>query len=120
MAMLSIHAGYDIAYLTDAVGQGADYYLSAAGPGGEPPGFWAGKGAQALGLAGEVDERVMRALYHHDVGPGGTALETPGGRRSYERQRETLDERIEATVAAKVAEIGAFPTEREIREVRLM
>ena len=121
MSMLSLHAGYDIAYLTDAVGQGgAEYYLSAAGPGGEPPGFWAGKGAAGLGLAGEVDARVMRALYHHDVAPDGTPLETPGGRRGYERQRETLDDRIEAEVAAKVADLGAFPTEREIREIRLM
>jgi hypothetical protein len=37
VAMLSIHAGYDIAYLTDAVGTGGvDYYLSAAEQGGEP------------------------------------------------------------------------------------
>jgi conjugative relaxase-like TrwC/TraI family protein len=121
MTMLSLHAGYDIAYLTDAVGQGgAEYYLSAAGPGGEPPGFWAGQGARTLGLAGEVDASVMRALYHHDVAPDGTRLETPGARRGYERQRETLDERIEATVAAKVAELGAWPTEREVREIRLM
>jgi conjugative relaxase-like TrwC/TraI family protein len=121
MSMLSLHAGYDIAYLTDAVGSGgAEYYLSAAGPGGEPPGFWAGKAAAALGLAGEVDARIMRALYHHDVGPDGSPLETPGARASYERQRETLDDRIEAEVAAKVAAIGAFPTEREIREIQLM
>jgi conjugative relaxase-like TrwC/TraI family protein len=121
VTMLSLHAGYDISYLTDAVGQGgAEYYLSGAGPGGEPPGFWAGSGAQALGLAGEVDARVMRALYHHDVTPDGTRLETPGRRPGYERQRETLDERIEATVAAKVAELGAWPTEREVREIRLM
>jgi conjugative relaxase-like TrwC/TraI family protein len=119
--MLSLHAGYDISYLTDAVGQGgAEYYLSAAGPGGEPPGFWAGKGAQALGLAGEVDAGVMRALYHHDIAPDGTRLNTPGRRPGYEQQRESLDERIEATVAAKVAELGAFPTEREIREIQLM
>jgi conjugative relaxase-like TrwC/TraI family protein len=121
MSMLSLHAGYDIAYLTDAVGSGgAEYYLSAAGPGGEPPGFWAGKAAAALGLAGEVDARVMRALYHHDVAPDGSPLETPGARACYERQRATLDDRIEAEVAAKVAALGAFPTEREIREIRLM
>jgi hypothetical protein len=121
MAMLSIHAGYDIAYLTDAVGKGgADYYLSAAGPGSEPPGFWIGKGAQALGLTGEVDPKVMRALYHHDIGPDGSPLETPGGRRTYDRQRETIDDHIEATVAAKVAELGAFPTGREVREIQLM
>jgi conjugative relaxase-like TrwC/TraI family protein len=121
MTMLSLHAGYDIAYLTDAAGQGgAEYYLSAGRPGGEPPGFWAGQGAEALGLAGEVDAAVMRALYHHDIAPDGTRLETPGRRPGYERQRETLDERIEATVAAKVAELGAWPTEREIREIRLL
>ena len=120
MAMLSIHAGYDISYLTDAVGEGGtDYYLSAAGQHGEPPGFWMGKGAAALGLSGEVDAKVMRALYHHEVAPDGSPLETPGARASYERQRETLDDRIEAEVAAKVAELGAFPTEREIREIRL-
>jgi hypothetical protein len=51
--MVSIHAGYDIAYLTDAVGTGgADYYLSAAGQHGEPPGFWMGKGAAALDRRG--------------------------------------------------------------------
>jgi conjugative relaxase-like TrwC/TraI family protein len=121
MAMLSIHAGYDIAYLTDAVGQGgAEYYLSAAGQHGEPPGFWMGKGAQTLGLSGEVDPKVMRALYHHDIAPDGPPLEIPGGRPSYERQRETIDDQIAAAVAAKVAQLGAFPTEREIREIRLM
>ena len=45
--MLSLHTGYDTAYLTDAVGTGADYYLGAEG---EPPGYWQGAGARALGL----------------------------------------------------------------------
>jgi len=58
MAMLSIQAGYDIADLTDAGGTGgAGYYLSAAGQHAEPPGFWMGKGAEALGLSGEVTRR---------------------------------------------------------------
>ena len=79
VAMLSIHAGYDISYLTDAVGTGgADYYLCAAGQHGEPPGFWMGKGAAALGLSGEVDAKVMRALYHHDIAPDGSPLEIAG------------------------------------------
>ena len=68
--MLSLHTGYDTAYLTDAVG-GSDYYTGAAG---EPPGYWQGAGAAALGLAGQVDAEVMRALYHDDVGPDGQVL----------------------------------------------
>ena len=72
--MLSLHAGYDTVYLTDAVGNGtaaADYYTAAAG---EPPGYWQGAGARALGLAGKVDAEAMRRLYHEDVGPDGQVL----------------------------------------------
>ena len=49
--MLSLHTGYDTGYLTDAVGTGgaADYYPAAKG---EPPGYWQGAGARALGLPG--------------------------------------------------------------------
>ena len=69
---LSLHAGYDVGYLTDAVGSGAvDYYLSSAGKNGEPPGIWMGHGARDLGLAGEVNADVMRDLYHRDEGPDG-------------------------------------------------
>jgi len=69
--VLSLHTGYDTAYLTDAVGTGADYYLGVKG---EPPGYWQGAGARALGLAGEVDADVMRRLYHEDIGPDGQVL----------------------------------------------
>ena len=97
--MLCLHAGYDVAYLTDAVGKGgADYYLSAAEGGGEPPGFWAGKGAQALGLAGEVAAQVMRDLYHHSVKPGGEPLECSNRAHTYGGMRDTLEERIQAAV----------------------
>ena len=47
--MLSLHTGYDAAYLTDAVGV-SDYYTGAAG---EPPGYW--------------QREVMRRLYHEDT-----------------------------------------------------
>ena len=82
--MLSMHTGYDTAYLTDAVGSGqagADYYTGAEG---EPPGYWQGAGAAALGLDGQVDAEVMRALYHDDVGPDGQVLarrQRPGSGR---------------------------------------
>ena len=48
-------------------GQG-EYYLSLAGvddyytAGSEPPGYWLGSGAGALGLAGEVDKEQFRHL----------------------------------------------------------
>jgi hypothetical protein len=53
---VTLHAGHDVAYFTS--GQhcggcaGAMSYYTAAG---EPPGEWAGKGAAALGLSGQVD-----------------------------------------------------------------
>ena len=38
---------------------------------GEPPGEWAGKGAAALGLSGQVDPGVIGRLYQQNIGPGG-------------------------------------------------
>lgn len=39
---------------------GAMSYYTASG---EPPGQWAGKGAAALGLSGQVDPAVIGRLY---------------------------------------------------------
>jgi conjugative relaxase-like TrwC/TraI family protein len=118
--MLSLHAGYDVAYLTDAVGRvGADYYLSAAEGGGEPPGFWAGKGAKALGLEGQADAQVMRNLYHRSVKPDGEPLEMSNRAHTYGGMAATLAERTEAEIEAKVAELGPYATEEEIEEIRL-
>ena len=116
--MLSLHTGYDTAYLTDAVGdgQGADYYTGAAG---EPPGYWQGAGAAALGLNGQVDSDVMRALYHEDIGPDGEVLVRRQRKANYPAVGGSLYERIEAEVAAKVAERGRFITPEEVRAIRL-
>jgi len=46
---VTVATGFDVDYYLDQVG--ADYYLTAAG---EPPGIWAGQGAAALGLRGQV------------------------------------------------------------------
>ena len=96
--MLSLHTGYDTAYLTDAVGNGTaatDYYTAAAG---EPPGYWQGAGARALGLAGQVDAEVMRRLYHEDVGPDGQVLARRQRKANYPAGSGSLYERIEAEV----------------------
>ena len=116
--MLSLHTGYDTAYLTDAVGDGqaADYYTGAAG---EPPGYWQGAGAAALGLVGQVDGDVMRALYHDDVGPDGQVLVRRQRKANYPVVGGSLYERVEAVVAAKVAERGRFITPEEVRAIRL-
>jgi conjugative relaxase-like TrwC/TraI family protein len=116
--VLSLHTGYDTAYLTKAVGdgQGADYYTGAAG---EPPGYWQGAGAAALGLTGQVDADVMRALYHEDVGPDGQVLVRRQRRANYPVGGGSLYERIEAAVAAKVAERGRFIQPEEVRQIRL-
>lgn len=65
-AILSIGKGYDPDYLTESVGRDREnYYLSAVRDQGEPPGFWSGAGARALGLeeGSEVDSIVMEKLY---------------------------------------------------------
>ena len=91
---VTIATGYDVDYYLDQVG--ADYYLSAAG---EPPGIWAGSAAPGLGLTGEVDPDVMRALYHHDTAPDGTPLVAQRGpkyqaKRTYKQVQEAIDKRI--------------------------
>ena len=117
--MLSLHTGYDTAYLTDAVGNGTaatDYYTAAEG---EPPGYWQGAGARALGLEGQVDAEVMRRLYHEDVGPDGQVLVRRQQPAKYPAAGGSLYERIEAAVAAQVAALGRFATPEEIRAIRL-
>jgi conjugative relaxase-like TrwC/TraI family protein len=117
--VLSLHTGYDTAYLTDAVGggqAGADYYTAAAG---EPPGYWQGAGAAALGLAGQVDGDVMRALYHDDVGPDGQVLARRQRPGNYPAASGSLNARIEAEVAEQGAARGGIITPEETREIRL-
>ena len=72
---VTLHAGHDVAYFTSGQGRGGcagamSYYTAA----GEPPGQWAGKGAAALGLNGQVDPDVIERLYQDNIGPGGELL----------------------------------------------
>jgi len=100
-----------VAYLTagqDAGGcVGAMSYYTAAG---EPPGQWAGKGAAALGLTGQVDPAVIGRLYQHGIGPGGELLVKP-------RQSRGVGEREQAAVAAYLA-THPYATATELAEVR--
>ena len=91
---VTLHAGHDVAYFTSGRGRGGcagamSYYTAA----GEPPGQWAGKGAAALGLSGQVDPEVIGRLYQHNIGPGGELLVK-------RRQSKAADEREEVAVSA--------------------
>ena len=107
----TLHAGHDVAYLT--AGQhaggcaGAMSYYTA---GGEPPGQWAGRGAAALGLTGQVDPAVIGRLYQHNIGPGGELLVK-------RRQSPAAGEREDAAVAAYLA-AHPYATATELAEVR--
>ena len=107
----TLHAGHDVAYLT--AGQhaggcaGAMSYYTASG---EPPGQWAGKGAAALGLTGQVDPAVIARLYQHNIGPGGELLVK-------RRQSQAAEEREEAAVAAYRA-AHPYASATELAEVR--
>jgi hypothetical protein len=100
-----------VAYLT--AGQhvggcaGAMSYYTASG---EPPGQWAGKGAAALGLTGQVDPAVIGRLYQHGIGPGGELLIKP-------RRSRAPGEREQAAAAAYLA-AHPYATGAELAEVR--
>jgi conjugative relaxase-like TrwC/TraI family protein len=67
--MLTIRKGYDTDYLNEAVAKGREGYYTGAVASGEPAGRWYGAGAELLGLTGEVDAEVMKALYTHGLDP---------------------------------------------------
>src|SRR4051812_36728103 len=74
--MLRVRKGYDVDYYLDATAEGVaaairgqDTYYTDAVAAGEPAGIWHGRGAQALGLVGEVDPEMMKALYTHGLDP---------------------------------------------------
>ncbi|MFC7612334.1 relaxase domain-containing protein [Actinokineospora soli] len=75
--MLSISSGHSADYLIGAVAGGRENYYTGAVAAGEPPGRWYGRGAEALGLKGLVDEQDMTALYEHFVDPRDEAFKDP-------------------------------------------
>ncbi|MFG1820387.1 MobF family relaxase [Kribbella sp. NPDC049174] len=75
--MLSVRSGHRADYLTGAVASGRENYYTGAVAAGEPPGRWFGKGADALGLSGEVDAQDMTALYERFIDPRDEAFRDP-------------------------------------------
>ena len=100
-----------MAYLTAGQHAGGcagamSYYTGA----GEPPGRWAGRGAAALGLTGEVDPAVIGRLYQHGIGPGGEVL-------IKSRRSPVVGEQEQAAVAAYLA-AHPYATATELAEIR--
>jgi TrwC relaxase/AAA domain len=109
--LTTIHAGHDVTYLTAGHHAGGcagtmSYYTAS----GEPPGRWAGRGAAALGLSGQVDPAVIGRLYQHGIGPGGELLITP-------RPSPAASEREQTAVAAYLA-VHPYAAATELAEVR--
>lgn len=106
--MLSIGSGHSADYLLDAVATGRESYYTGAVAAGEPPGRWYGAGAESLGLVGEVDPDVMRAVYGEFKDP----RDPEGNRRlgNAPRNYPTPEQRFEKLLAA---EPGATPERQE-------
>jgi conjugative relaxase-like TrwC/TraI family protein len=117
VAQVTVATGFDVDYYLDQVG--ADYYLTAAG---EPPGVWAGKGAETLGLHGQVggdkaSAKTMRALFHYGIGPDGVPLDTR--QRAPKYQARAAYAQVEEAIAKRIAALGRFATPEEKRDIRL-
>jgi len=67
-------AGHDVGYFNAGRADGCAGAMSCYARPGEPPGQWAGQGAEKLGLTGQVDPDVIQNLYMRNVGPDGEAL----------------------------------------------
>ena len=109
---LRVNAGHDPEYPLRSAGSAIGYYLQ---DGKEPPGQWAGKGAEALGLTGQVDPEVYRNLFGKLVTPTGEKLYTgrPPRYVTGPGESDSADD-----VAAAVAGLGPFTTPAEVRRTR--
>jgi AAA domain/TrwC relaxase len=109
---LRVNAGHDPEYPLRSAGSAVGYYLQ---DGKEPPGQWAGKGAEALGLIGQVDPEVYRNLFGKLITPTGEKLYT-GRPPQYVTGPGTSDSTEDVAVA--VAALGPFATPAEVRRTR--
>lgn len=104
MTLKKLHAGEGYTYLTRQVAVGdnsrkrgepmVDYYTAH----GLPAGKWFGKGAQQLGISGEVTEDQMRAAYGEFLHPDADA-----------QLKELLQSGVKPDAAMKKVRLGAKP-----------
>ena len=82
------------------------YYTAA----GEPAGQWAGKGAAALGLSGQVDPAVIGQLCPQNIGPSGELL--------VKRRQSRAASDVEQSVVAVYRAAHPYASAIELAEVR--
>jgi AAA domain/TrwC relaxase len=109
---LRVNAGHDPEYPLRSAGSAVGYYLQ---DGKEPPGQWAGKGAEALGLTGQVDPEVYRNLFGKLITPAEDKLYT-GRPPRYVTGHGGNDGA--GDVAVTVAGLGPLTTPGEVRRTR--
>lgn len=121
--MLSVTCGHGADYLLNSVAGGRESYYLDATTDGEPPGQWAGAGAAAFGLVGEVDAKDMEALYGSFRDPRDPAfLEVEGwadcarlGRApgKYRSPEQVVAELVAANPGALPEQIAQWRTDAE-------
>jgi hypothetical protein len=104
--MITVTSGHSAGYLTDAVGAGRENYYTGAVAEGEPPGRWFGRGAQSLGLVGDVEADVMKAVFERGADPRHPAFADPATRdqagvlgnapKNYRTPEQVVAARVEA------------------------
>jgi hypothetical protein len=126
--IITISPGHDASYPWRQIGttaepdqparSAADYYLSPAEKGGEPPGRWHGGGLAELGLGeGQViDRAVFELLYGHFTDPRDPAGQARLGRMP---QRFRSAEEIYAVLAALEPEATAERRAELLTEARI-
>ena len=96
--MLSFSIGHSIDYLTDQVAEGREAYYTDAPAASEPAGVWTQDSA-ALGLVGEVDTDVIKALYGQFIDPRDGASVLGNRRRNYSTAEQLYERKLDATRA---------------------
>ncbi|WP_067723455.1 MobF family relaxase [Nocardia yamanashiensis] len=143
LTIKALHAGDGFEYLLRSVatadrqrakGQGlTDYYAAH----GTPPGQWFGRGAEILGVSGEVTEAQMRALYGEGIHPNADqiiidkiaegasveqALEAAAlgtGHHAIGQGKTPIGEIYQADLVAHLATVGRPATREEWLDLRV-
>ena len=76
--MLTVRGGSDVRYYLDATTEPSDNYYTGASRAGESTGRWSGRGAEALGLSGDVSSEQIQALYALRIDPRDDHVSHPG------------------------------------------
>jgi conjugative relaxase-like TrwC/TraI family protein len=123
--MISVSSGHSAEYLTDAVGAGREDYYTGAVVEGEPPGTWHGRGAEALGLVGQVDPDVMHELYGRFTDPRDPRFTDESTRHEAQRlgrapkRFRTPDDVVAARVEAYSQAYSTAPAPEQVQAWRV-